>query len=116
MFTWFEHILDPTSPPPRGVPPDGLAAFYWHFVRQSRSLVLALFGIGVLTAVVDSLIPFFLGKVVSLVTSPFPRRALATGPLAIAGDGGGAAGGASGRAVRAQPGHQPGDLAELHQT
>ena len=72
MFTWFEQILDPTSPPPRGVPPDGLAAFYWHFVRQSRALVLALFGIGILTAVVDSLIPFFLGKVVSLVTTHSP--------------------------------------------
>ena len=69
MFTWFESILRPTAPPPPGAPPDGLATFYWHFLRQSRALVLALFGVGMLTALVDSMIPVFLGRVVSLVST-----------------------------------------------
>ena len=68
MLTWFERILTPTAPPPPGEPPDGLAAFYWHFIRQSRALVAALFAVGMLTALVDSLIPVFLGRVVSLVS------------------------------------------------
>ncbi len=73
MFTWFEQILNPTAPPP-GEPPEKLGRFYWHFIRQSRALVLALFAVGILTAVVDSLIPFFLGKVVALATTLGPAE------------------------------------------
>ena len=68
MLNWFERILTPTAPPPGGEPPARLAAFYWHFIRQSRVLVAALFAVGTLTALVDSLIPAFLGHVVSLMT------------------------------------------------
>ncbi len=68
MIKWFESILRPTAPPPPGEPPDSLAAFYWHFVRQSRALVVGLFAVGTLTAVLDSLIPAFLGRVVALIT------------------------------------------------
>ncbi len=68
MIRWFETILTPTAPPPPGEPPDGLAAFYWHFVRQSRSLVIALFTVGTLSALLDALIPAFFGRVVALTT------------------------------------------------
>ncbi|WP_158742528.1 ABC transporter ATP-binding protein [Acidisphaera sp. L21] len=74
MLTWFERILRPTAPPPPGEPPDGLLAFYWHFVRQSRALVIALFATGMLTALIDSLIPVFLGRVVSLVSHLQPAE------------------------------------------
>ena len=40
--------------------------------RQSRALVVALFGVGMLTALVDSLIPVFVGRVVSLVSHMQP--------------------------------------------
>ena len=72
MFRWFERILTPTAPPPAGEPPAALGAFYWHFIRQSRGLVAALFAVGMLTALVDSAIPVFLGRVVSLVTQHSP--------------------------------------------
>ncbi len=74
MFRWFETILTPTAPPPPGQPPDSLAAFYWHFVRQSRALVVALFAVGTLTALLDSLIPAFLGRVVALTTRYQPTE------------------------------------------
>ena len=74
MLTWFETILKPTAPPPAGEPPGGLLAFYWHFIRQSRALVVALFAVGMLTALVDSLIPVFLGRVVSLVSQFRPEE------------------------------------------
>ena len=74
MFKWFESFLTPTAPPPPGQPPDGLAAFYWHFVRQSRALVVALFAVGTLTALLDSLIPAFLGRVVALTTRYQPAE------------------------------------------
>ena len=72
MFQWFENILKPTAAPPAGAPPPGLAAFYWHFIRQSRGLVAALFAVGMLTALIDSAIPVFLGRVVTLVTHYSP--------------------------------------------
>lgn len=74
MFRFFERLIRPTAPPPPGAPPDGLVAFYWHFVRQHRGLVAALFGVGMLTALVDSLIPVFLGRVVSLATTYSPAE------------------------------------------
>ena len=74
MFKWFESFLTPTAPPPPGQPPDSLAAFYWHFVRQSRALVAALFAVGTLTALLDSLIPAFLGRVVALTTRYQPAE------------------------------------------
>ena len=74
MIKWFESILRPTAPPPPGEPPPALMAFYWHFVRQSKGLVLALFGVGMLTALVDSTIPLFLGRVVELVSRFHPAE------------------------------------------
>ncbi len=74
MIKWFESILRPTAPPPPGEPPPRLMAFYWHFVRQSKGLVLALFGVGMLTALVDSTIPLFLGRVVELVSRIRPAE------------------------------------------
>ncbi len=72
MFHFFETILRPTAPPPPGQPPATLGAFYWHFVRQSRGLVVALFAAGMLTAMLDSLIPVFIGRVVNLVGTQPP--------------------------------------------
>lgn len=69
MFRFFETILHPTAEPPATSPPDRLGAFYWHFIRQSRFLVVALLAAGMLTAVLDSLIPAFIGRLVTLVTS-----------------------------------------------
>ncbi len=74
MIRWFETILTPTAPPPPGEPPDGLAAFYWHFVRQSRALVIALFTVGTVSALLDALIPAFLGRLVALITRYQPAE------------------------------------------
>ena len=46
MFRFFEHRILPTAPPPPGVPPRGLVAFYWHFIRQAKGLFVALFFAG----------------------------------------------------------------------
>jgi ATP-binding cassette subfamily B multidrug efflux pump len=46
--------------------------FYWHFIRQTRWLVAALFVGGGLIAVLDASIPAFIGRVVALVSSHTP--------------------------------------------
>jgi ATP-binding cassette subfamily B multidrug efflux pump len=46
LFRLFESLLQPTSLPPDAPPPAGLAAFYWHYARQARWLLAALFCAG----------------------------------------------------------------------
>jgi ATP-binding cassette subfamily B multidrug efflux pump len=72
MFRLFEKVLNPTYQPARTEPPGGLAAFYWHYARQARGLFVALFATGFTVALLDSMIPVFMGKVVTLVTSSDP--------------------------------------------
>jgi ATP-binding cassette subfamily B multidrug efflux pump len=72
MFRLFESTLNPTEKPAEAQPPAGLVAFYWHFARQAKGLFAALFVTGFIVAVLDSAIPAFMGKVVTLVTSSNP--------------------------------------------
>ena len=72
MFRLFERLLAPTADPAEITPPKELTAFYWHFVRQARGLMVALFIVGSIVALLDLLIPLFIGKVVELVSSHTP--------------------------------------------
>ena len=66
MFSFFETRVRPTQVP-HGEPPPGLAAFYWHFIRQTRGLYAAMFATGLAVALIDTLIPVFIGKLVTLM-------------------------------------------------
>ena len=72
VFQFFEALLEPTALPPGPPPPPGLLAFYWHYARQARHLVAALFITGFVAAIVDTTIPVFIGHVVTLVSSHAP--------------------------------------------
>ena len=76
MFRFFESLLQPTALPPDRPPPQGLLAFYWHYVRQARGLVAILFVAGTLVAALDAAIPVFIGRVVTLISSGTPGIAL----------------------------------------
>ena len=76
MFKFFERFLKTTEDSPGEPPPPGLMAFYWHFVRQTRGLLIALFAVGSLVAFLDLLIPIFIGKVVELVSSHTPEEVM----------------------------------------
>ena len=60
--------LRPTAVPGTA-PPVGLLAFYWHFVRQSRGLYATLFVTGLCVALIDTVIPLFIGRLVRLMES-----------------------------------------------
>ena len=75
VFQLFENRLEPTALPP-GPPPDGLGAFYWHHARQARGLVVALFATGLVVALLDTTIPVFVGRVVTLVSNRTPHSVL----------------------------------------
>ena len=74
MFAYFESRIRPTELP-QGEPPPGLIAFYWHFIRQTRGLYAAMFATGLAVALIDTLIPVFIGRLVTLMQAP--DRALA---------------------------------------
>jgi ATP-binding cassette, subfamily B, multidrug efflux pump len=76
LFRFFESLLEPTAIPPQGPPPAGLAAFYWHYARQARGLVAALFVAGFIVALIDTTIPVFVGRVITLVSSREPGALL----------------------------------------
>ena len=76
MFKLFEKALAPTAAPAEPEPPAGLAAFYWHFARQAKGLFALLFVAGFVVALLDSTIPVFMGKIVTLVTTSDPRTLL----------------------------------------
>jgi ATP-binding cassette, subfamily B, multidrug efflux pump len=77
MFALFERLLPPTALPEHPEPPPGLVGFYWHFARQAKGLFIGLFAAGFVVALLDSLIPVFMGRVVTLITASKPETLFA---------------------------------------
>ena len=69
MFAFFENLIRPTERPGTA-PPQTLVAFYWHYVRQTKGLFGAMFVTGLVVALIDTLIPVFIGRMVRLMESP----------------------------------------------
>ena len=77
MFAFFERLLKPTQAPERPEPPASLLGFYWHYARDARRLFLALFAAGFVVALLDTMIPVFIGRVVTLLTANPPDQLFA---------------------------------------
>ena len=81
MFRLFETLLPGAVPPPRQVrrsgPPAGLLAFYWHFIAQAKPVFAAMFATSLGIALLDTLIPVLIGRLVSLVEAPDRQAAFA---------------------------------------
>src|SRR5262245_20215587 len=72
MFSLFERLLKPTDTPERAEPPGGFVAFFWHFASQAKGLFAALFAAGFVVALLDSTIPVFMGRIITLITASPP--------------------------------------------
>src|SRR5438874_722576 len=77
MFRLFERLLKPTDIPERTEPPSGFIAFFWHFARQAKPLFGALFAAGLVVALLDSTIPVFMGRIITLITARPPDQLFA---------------------------------------
>ena len=77
MFSLFERLLKPTDPPEQAAPPPDFTAFFWHFARQAKGLFAALCAAGLVVALLDSTIPVFMGRIVTLITANPPDELFA---------------------------------------
>ncbi|SFH28999.1 ATP-binding cassette, subfamily B, multidrug efflux pump [Nitrosospira sp. Nsp14] len=75
MFAFFEQLVRPTDVPVKS-PPSGLMAFYWHFVSQTKGLYAALFATGLAVALIDTLVPVFIGRLVQIMEASARSAAL----------------------------------------
>ena len=66
-----------TASPGPGAPPPGLLAFYRHFIGQTKGWYAAMFGASLAVALLDTVIPLFIGRLVSLMEAADRRAALA---------------------------------------
>jgi ATP-binding cassette subfamily B multidrug efflux pump len=67
MFAYLQSRIRGTASPGPGEPPSGLLAFYWHFARQTRGWYALMFATSLAVALIDTVIPVFIGKLVSLM-------------------------------------------------
>nr|WP_309486513.1 ABC transporter ATP-binding protein [Ancylobacter mangrovi] len=77
VLTWFENLVDPFRPAPIVRPPEGLIAFYWHFVRQSGWIFVAALGAAFLVAIVEVSLFRYIGQIVDLLQSSTPATLFA---------------------------------------
>jgi ATP-binding cassette subfamily B multidrug efflux pump len=71
------HAIRGTARSAQGQPPQGLLAFYWHFVRQTKGWYAAMFVASFAVAALDTVIPLFIGRLVSLMEATDRQQAIA---------------------------------------
>jgi ATP-binding cassette subfamily B multidrug efflux pump len=80
----FQGRIHGTASPAAGAPPAGLLAFYWHFVKQTKGWFAAMFAASLAVALLDTVIPLFIGRLVSLMEATDRMAALdAQWPLLV---------------------------------
>jgi len=73
-----DFAIPVTASPTSGAPPEGLVPFYWHFIRQTKGWYAAMFAASLAVALLDTVIPLFIGRVVSLMEMPDRPAALSS--------------------------------------
>jgi ATP-binding cassette subfamily B multidrug efflux pump len=74
---FFRWKIRGTASAVSSAPPAGLLAFYWHFVRQTKGWYAAMFAVSLAVALLDTVIPLFIGRLVSLMEATDRKAALA---------------------------------------
>ncbi len=77
VFDYLQSRIRGTASVGPGTPPPGLLAFYWHFVRQTKGWYALMFATSLGVALIDTVIPVFIGRLVSLMEAADRQAALA---------------------------------------
>ncbi|MEW5421283.1 ABC transporter ATP-binding protein [Amorphus sp. 3PC139-8] len=74
MLSYFESLVDPLSAGSSARPPDRLAAFVWHFVRQAWKTVAALLVVAGVVALIEVSLFDFIGRIVDILADTPPAE------------------------------------------
>ena len=85
FFKYLQSRIRATANVGPGAPPPRLMAFYWHFVRQTKRWYAAMFATSLVVALLDTVIPVFIGKLVLLMEAADRKAALAQQAPLLAG-------------------------------
>jgi ATP-binding cassette subfamily B multidrug efflux pump len=77
MLRFLQSRIRGTATTGPGTPPATLRGFYAHFVRQTAGWYAAMFATSVVVALVDTAIPLFIGRLVSMMEAPDRAGAVA---------------------------------------
>ena len=77
LYRYLESKIQGTATPGPGAPPAGLLAFYWHFMRQTRGWYALMFVTSLAVALIDTVIPVFIGQLVGLMQAVDRQAAIA---------------------------------------
>src|SRR5437868_12831983 len=81
----FLRRIQGTASVAQSAPPPGLLPFYWHFVRQMKGWYAAMFAASLAVALLDTVIPLFIGRLVSLMEAQDRMAALEAQGSMLAG-------------------------------
>src|SRR5918998_1224444 len=85
MLSYLQSRIRGTATVGPGTPPPGLLEFYWHFVKQTKGWYAAMFATSLAVALIDTVIPLFIGRLVSLMEASDRQAALAANAPVLAG-------------------------------
>ncbi len=75
MFRWFETRIDPFARSDGSQPPEGLAAFYWHYIRPVWKPFAVLLVVGLFGSLIEVALMAFVGGLVDMMrTSANPAQ------------------------------------------
>jgi len=77
LFRFLEARIRGTANAALGAPPPGVLAFYWHFVQQTKVWYALMFVTSLAVALIDTVIPLFIGRLVGLMEATDRKAALA---------------------------------------
>jgi ATP-binding cassette subfamily B multidrug efflux pump len=77
MFRYLQSRIRGTAGPGPGTPPATLGGFYRHFTSQTRGWYAAMFATSLAVALIDTLIPLFIGRLVGMMEATDRAAALA---------------------------------------
>ncbi len=83
MYGFFERIFDPLAPDEIVRPPDKTGAFFWHFLRPIKWLLLLILAVSGLAALSELALYAFLGIIVEWMAESGPESFLETHATAL---------------------------------
>ena len=85
MFNYLQSRIRGTANVGPGTPPPSLIAFYWHFVKQTKGWYGLMFVTSLGVALIDTVMPLFIGRLVGLMETSDRLAALRQNALMLSG-------------------------------